>query len=162
MARTIVPVTLGVIALAASTAVAADLPGASSLKALLAREIVGPTLPMVEVQRYCELRVPRMPAVKTRAEWEAEAARLRAEMLAKVVYCGEAARWRDAPTRVEWLDTIPGGPGYRIKKLRYEALPNLWIPALLYEPEKLPERGKVPVILNVNGHVGAPGKAVPS
>jgi dienelactone hydrolase len=142
-------------------ALAAEIPDPSALKAVLAREIVGATLPMVEVQRYCELRVPRMPAVKTRADWEAEAARLRADMLAKVVFSGEAARWRDTPARVEWLDTIPGGPGYRIKKLRYEALPNLWIPALLYEPEKLPERGKVPVILNVNGHAGAPGKAVP-
>jgi dienelactone hydrolase len=44
------------------------------------------------------------------------------------------------------------GKGYRIKRLRYEIIPGLWIPALLYEPEKL--SGKVPVILNVNGHEG--------
>ncbi|MBC8117442.1 MAG: hypothetical protein H7062_23845, partial [Candidatus Saccharimonas sp.] len=36
------------------------------------------------------------------------------------------------------------------KKLRYEALPGLWIPALLYEPEKL--SGRVAVGLAVNGH----------
>jgi len=58
--------------------------------------------------------------------------------------------------RVEWLDTIPGGIGYRIRKLRYEALPGLWIPALVYVPEKLAE--KAPVALNVNGHDGL-GKA---
>ena len=75
-----------------------------------------------------------------------------------VWYRGEAGRWRDAAVKVEWLDRIEGGPGYRIKKLRYEALPGLWIPALLYEPEKL--SGRVPAVLNVNGHVGAPGKAV--
>jgi dienelactone hydrolase len=57
-----------------------------------------------------------------------------------------------------WLNTIAGGPGYRIKKLRYEALPGLWIPALLYEPEKL--AGRVPAILNVNGH-DRNGKAAP-
>ena len=51
---------------------------------------------------------------------------------------------------VVWLDTLEGGPGYRIKKLRYEALPGLWVPALLYEPETL--EGKVPAVLNVNGH----------
>ena len=51
---------------------------------------------------------------------------------------------------MEWLDTIPGGDGYHIKKLRYEALPGMWIPALLYEPDKL--TGKVPVVMNVNGH----------
>src|SRR5262249_49094346 len=80
------------------------------------------------------------------------AAATRAAVLDKVVYRGEAAAWRDAQTKVEWQDTIKGGPGYRIKKLRYEALPGLWIPALLYEPEKL--AGKVPVVPNVNGHDG--------
>jgi cephalosporin-C deacetylase-like acetyl esterase len=34
----------------------------------------------------------------------------------------------------------------------------MWIPALLYQPDHL--AGKVPVVMNVNGHVGAPGKAV--
>ncbi len=127
------------------------------VKALLDRPIVGSALPLTEVQRYCDAAVVRMPQVKTAAEWDKEAARLREEVLQRVVFCGEAARWRDAPVRVEWLDTFPGGPGYRLKKLRYEALPGLWIPAVLYEPEKL--SGKVPVVLNVNGHVGAPGKA---
>jgi len=127
------------------------------VKSLLERPIVGPALPLTEVQRYCDAAVVRMPEVKTAAEWDKEAARLRDEVLRRVVFCGEAARWRDAPVRVQWLDTLPGGPGYRLKKLRYEAVPGLWIPAVLYEPEKL--SGKVPVILNVNGHVGAPGKA---
>ncbi|MFH1266416.1 MAG: acetylxylan esterase, partial [Planctomycetota bacterium] len=129
----------------------------AELKAFLDREIVGSVLPMAEVERYCDERVPRMPEVSSVAEWEAEANRIRAEVLEKIVYCGEAAKWRDAPAKVEWFETIEGGPGYRIKKLRFEALPGLWIPALLYEPEKL--SGKVPAILNVNGHVGAPGKA---
>ena len=31
-------------------------------------------------------------------------------------------------------------------------MPGLWVPALLYEPEKL--TGKVPVSLAVNGHDG--------
>ena len=51
---------------------------------------------------------------------------------------------------IEWLDTIPGGPGYHIRKLRYEALPGMWIPASLYEPDRL--SGKVPLILHLNGH----------
>ena len=66
--------------------------------------------------------------------------------------------WRDAKTKFELLDTIPGGPGYSIRKLRYEALPGLWIPGLLYLPEKI--TGKVPVHLAVNGHDGV-GKAAP-
>ena len=129
-----------------------------NLKSLLEREIIGSALPLAEVQRYCEDRVPQMPKVETVEQWEKQAEKLRRAVLDQIVYRGKAAEWRDAATRVEWLETIEGGPGYRIKKLRYEALPGLWIPALLYEPETL--RGKVPAILNVNGHT-ALGKQYP-
>lgn len=128
----------------------------AELKSLLAHPILDSKRAQEEVAAYCEARVPAMPKVETAAAWEAEAQRLRQAVLDRVVFRGEAARWRDALTKVQWLDTIPGGPGYRIKKLRYEALPGLWIPALLYEPEKL--EGRVPVVLNVNGHDGV-GKA---
>lgn len=134
-------------------------PGEAELKAVLSRPVVGSVLPLAEVQQFCRQRIPHMPKIESAAQWEAEANRLRAAMLERVIFRGEAARWRDAPTKVEWLDTMAGGPGYRLKKLRYEALPGLWIPAVLYEPEK--RSGKAPVSLAVNGHVGAPGKAVP-
>ncbi len=97
-----------------------------------------------------------MPALKTVADWEAFATRTREEALRRVVFRGEAATWRHAKTRVEWLDKVETGPGYTLQKLRYEALPGLWIPALIYKPEKID--GKVPVVLNVNGH-DANGKA---
>ena len=127
-----------------------------ALQALLDRPIVGPDLPMKETQEYCQTRVPRVPQVGSLAEWETTANRLRAQVLDQIVYRGPVAKqWRDAETRVEWLDTIEGGPGYRIKKLRFQILPGMWTVALLYEPEKL--SGKVPVILNVNGH-SAEGK----
>jgi hypothetical protein len=138
--------------------VAVPLPAAEkgAVQALLEHEIIGPHLAATEVQDYLEARLPRLPEVSSQAAWEKEADRIRREVLDRVVFRGEAARWRDAAVGVEWQETIPGGPGYRIKKLRYEALPGLWIPALLYEPEKL--SGKVPVVLNVNGH-DANGKA---
>src|SRR5262249_11733653 len=130
--------------------------GKEPLDAILKHQILTPQQTQHEVEKYVEARVPRMPQVKTVAEWEKQANRIRTELLEKVVYRGEAAKWGDAKGKVEWFETIPGGPGYKIKKLRYEAVPGLWIPALLYEPEKL--SGKVPVILNVNGHDGN-GKA---
>lgn len=128
------------------------------LAPLLARDLIGPNLALAEVQNYTENRVPLMPAMKSAAEWEKEAARLRRATHEEVIFRGEARAWRDAKTKVEMLDTIPGGPGYSIRKLRYEVLPGLWAPALLYLPEKL--SGKVPVHLAVNGHDGA-GKAAP-
>ncbi|MFA6543850.1 MAG: hypothetical protein WCS99_05470 [Limisphaerales bacterium] len=147
----------------APLAFAASLLAASAqtnlLAPILAREIIGPNLALAEVQAYTEDRVPLMPLAKTSAEWEKEAARMRREVLDSVVFRGEARLWRDAKAKVEWLDTIPGGPGYTIRKLRYEALPGLWIPALLYVPEKL--SGKVPVHLAVNGHDRKDGKAAP-
>lgn len=126
------------------------------IKQWLAKPILAPDTPQVEVEKYCEERVPRMPEVSTLEQWEQHANRLREDMLSKVVLRGAAASWKELPTKVEWLDSIDGGEGYRIKKLRYEAVPGLWIPALLYEPRKLD--GKVPVFMNVNGHDGK-GKA---
>lgn len=124
---------------------------------LLSRPILAPEQTLADVQNFCAARVPPLPQPASSTEWEPAAKQIREQTLLNTVYRGEAAKWRDTPLKVEWFETINGGPGYRIKKLRYEALPGMWIPALLYEPEKL--TGKVPVFLNVNGHDAA-GKAV--
>lgn len=128
----------------------------SPVQMMLEHSIIGPALSLAEVQDYTEARVPQMPSGLSAEQWHAQAKQMRQDVLDKVVFRGEAANWRTASTRVEWLETIAGGPGYRIRKLRYEAIPGLWIPALLYEPEKL--AAKAPVFLNVNGHDGV-GKA---
>ena len=129
-----------------------------SLGTLLAKPIIGPDLALAEVQVFNETRVPDMPRVRTAAEWQARADQMRREVLDKVVFRGGAAKWRNTKLKVEWFETIEGLPGYRIKKLRFECLPGWWIPALLYEPLIL--KGKVPVVMNVNGHA-RPGKATP-
>jgi dienelactone hydrolase len=134
-------------------------PPHADLAALLARPIIAPTVPLSEVRAYTASRVPAMPALTTLADWKTFADRTRRDVLEKIVFRGDTARaWRDAKTRVEWLDTISGGPGYSIRKLRYEALPGLWIPALLYVPDNV--SGKIPVHLAVNGH-DKDGKAAP-
>lgn len=129
---------------------------AAVISEALKREIIGSRRTLEDVRAFVEERIPRMPELSTAEAWSREADRLRSEVLDRVILRGEARRWADAECRVEWLDAIGGGPGYRIRKLRYEALPGMWIPALLYEPENLD--GKVPVVLNVNGHDAA-GKA---
>jgi dienelactone hydrolase len=120
-----------------------------AIESALSKPILVPNQPLIEVQVYTAANVKSMPGVTTAEQWDKLSDQIRDEVMNKVVLTGEAKRWREAKTRVEWLDTLPG-PGYRVKKLRYEAIPGLWIPALLYEPEKL--AGKVPVVLNVNGH----------
>ena len=129
-----------------------------TVESFLQREVLGPDQTRIELQHYAAARIPPVPVASTSQQWEGIARRIRQQVLDEVILRGEAARWRDSEMRVEWLETIPGGSGYHIKKLRYEALPGLWVPALLYEPEGL--TGKVPVVLNVNGHDAA-GKAVP-
>ena len=121
------------------------------IEAALSKPILPVNQPLIEVQVYTASRVKSLPMVSTAAQWDHVSEQLRREVLDKVVMRGEANRWTEEKTRVEWLDALPG-PGYRVKKLRYEAIPGLWIPALLYEPEKV--SGKVPVVLNVNGHEG--------
>lgn len=150
-----IPLTVLAFLICASPVFAAD---ASVLKPVLSKEILPAQQTLTEVQNFCASRVPPLPQVTTVADFEKYANQLREETLKRAVYRGEAAKWRDGPMKLEWLETIAGGPGYRIRKLRYEALPGLWIPALLYEPENL--TAKVPVSLAVNGHDGA-GKAAP-
>lgn len=141
----------------------ADPPGVDDLKAVLAQPIIADDTPQNEVKAFCEARVLKMPGDdapqwKSPEAWNRYADEIRQNVLDRVVFRGEAARWRDFQGKVEWQETIAGGEGYQIKKLRFEVVPDLWVPALVYEPTKLTE--KMPVLLNVNGHDGA-GKAAP-
>jgi hypothetical protein len=129
----------------------------SNLKSLLAHAVLAKGQSLEEVKRFCDGRIIAMPRDIAWSAWQHEAERLRQDVLDDIVFRGVPQEWRDTSRRIEWLDTI-SADGYRIKKLRYEALPGLWIPALLYEPNEL--KGRVPVVLNVNGH-DSKGKAAP-
>lgn len=130
----------------------------SSIEKLLTSHLINSNLPMEEVQRFAESRVPTLPTPKSLNDWEAMTKKWREDTINKIVLRGQAKQWAKQKTQVEWLDTIPGGEGYSIKKLRYEVAPGMWIPALLYVPNNL--TGKVPVAMAVNGHEGA-GKSIP-
>jgi hypothetical protein len=145
-------------AAAAAGAPTSSRPTEVELNQALGRRLLDSSIPLQEIQDFIDARIPRMPDVRSAAEWESFAGRARQQTLDRVVFRGEAAAWRKLSTRVEWLETIDGGPGYKIRKLRYEAVPGLWIPALLYEPTQW-KTPKVPVSLAVNGHDPA-GKAV--
>jgi dienelactone hydrolase len=137
---------------------AGSLGAAEDLGALLARPILATDLPTVEIQVFAAVRVPPMPPVADSRQWTEEAARLRRRVIDEIILRGEARRWAEAAPRIEWLETLPGDGTYHIRKLRYEALPGLWIPALFYEPTRL--NGRVPAVLNVNGHEKT-GKSTP-
>ncbi|MFV0443779.1 MAG: alpha/beta hydrolase family protein [Planctomycetaceae bacterium] len=122
---------------------------------LLSQSLLDRDCTFHEVQNYCERRVPRMPEVASAADWDRIASDLRTRVLRDVVLRGEAAAWAAIETEPEWQEVLDA-PDYRIRKLRFQAVPGLWVPALLYEPKQL--SGQVPVVMNVNGHDGN-GKA---
>src|SRR5579885_2573885 len=121
------------------------------------RRLVGPDLVAFQLREYLLRKAPPLPANPTPDGWTAESRRLRRHLLDDVVFHGWPREWVEAPPRFEERGVIPAS-GYRMRKLRYEIVPGFWSSAVLYEPEHLD--GKAPAILNVNGHVGAPGKAV--
>lgn len=130
----------------------------SPVQAALSLPAFAAELPLHEIKVFLETRIVQPPAVTTREAWEQRAQYLRRDILEQIVFRGRAAAWRTAQGKVEWLDEIAGGPGYRIRKFRFEVIPAMWIPALLYEPDKLGEI--VPLALHVNGHDPL-GKAAP-
>lgn len=142
---------LALILCSGASAPAADV-DLAGIESALRKPILESDLPLREVRWFCATRVPATPEPSTIEKWERYATQTRKDVLDNVVFRGEAAAWRELPTEVEWLDTIDGGPEYVIKKLRFQAVPGLWVPALLYEPKEL--TGRVPVVLNVNGHDG--------
>jgi dienelactone hydrolase len=115
----------------------------------LSKPLLDPRQAQVEAQVYTASRIPPLPQFASATQWERYATQLRRDVLDRVVLRGEARRWRGAARKVEWLDTIEAS-GYRVRKFRYEAVPGLWVPGLLYEPARI--SGKVPVVMNVNGH----------
>lgn len=117
---------------------------------VLARPILERDTTLKETQRFCESRIAVLPKFSQASDWEKYAGELRQKILEQIVLRGVPAEWKEHQVRVEWLDWVPTASGYRLRKLRYEALPGLWIPALLYLPERI--EGKRPAVLHVNGH----------
>ncbi len=132
--------------------------GGPGLESFFTKPIVDRQRIKDEVVRFVLKRVAPFVPPSTREAWNQEARRLREVVLRDVVYRGVPQSWLDHKVKVTFVGRPLEGPAYRIRKLRYEAVPGLWIPALLYEPSPL--RGRVPAVLNVNGH-DPRGKAAP-
>jgi len=108
-----------------------------------------------ELLAYLGQRLPRLQQPASVARWSRTSTSVRARVL-ESFFRGHPPGLLRADPRVQWGKAIPAD-GYRVRKLRYEGYPGLWVPALLYEPDDL--RGLVPAILNPNGH-HAGGKAM--
>lgn len=103
-----------------------------------------------QLREYLMKRIAPTPCPRSAAEWTAEQKQLRKYLLDNVIFHGWPREWVDAPPKFEDVGLIHTGQGYRLRKLRYEIVPGFQAAALLYEPEA--PNGKVPAILNLNGH----------
>lgn len=128
------------------------------VETFLEKALQSPDVTAAQLRQYLMKKAPRLPSPLTSEQWTAEEKRLRQDILNRVVFHGWPPEWVTAPLRIEDLGLLPSGPGYRVRKLRYEIVPGFQSTAILYEPETIQE--KIPAILNVNGHVGPPGKAI--
>ncbi len=133
---------LGALALAAQDGLEAD----------LARPILAQGQTRVDAQVWLAAQVPVLTVPASADAWDRQAATLRQRVLDEVIYRGEARSWRQQPVKVEFVGDLPGD-GYVVRKLRFEAVPGLVVPGLLYVPDPAPS-GPTPVVVNVNGHEG--------
>jgi hypothetical protein len=128
-----------------------------ALDPILAKQLQAPEVATFQALEYVMKRAPKIAAPTHSEQWTAEARRLREHLLTDVVFHGWPKEWVTAPPKFENLGVVTGGTGYRMRKLKYEIVPGFYSTAILYEPENL--SGKVPAILNVNGHDYPNGKA---
>jgi hypothetical protein len=103
-----------------------------------------------ELHAYILSRLKRWKAPPSTRGWAREAQRLRKALLRDVFFKGLPLSLLRLPPKIQWMGTVTTGHGYRVRKLRYEGYPGMWIPALLYEPTSI--KGRIPVVLNPNGH----------
>ena len=129
---------------------------AQQVGAILGEEVLPASVANFQVRDFLLERIADPPSPSGAQDWTAQARHLRAHLLNDVVFHGWPKEWVNSPPKFEDLGVFASGPGYRMRKLRYEIVPGFLSTAILYEPERL--SGKVPAILNVNGH-GAVGKA---
>ncbi len=127
------------------------------VSAVLDSRLQSPEVVSFQLRQYLMDRIAKLPTPTSAEQWTATSQRLRKHLLEDVVFHGWPTEWVNAPPKFEDLGPINSGEGYRIRKLRYEIVPGFFSAAILYEPTNL--RGKLPAILNVNGHEYSAGKA---
>src|SRR4051794_41818248 len=96
----------------AAPAIAAD---PSPVPDFLKRPLLPADEVTLEVRDHVRPKVPRLEPpgtdkspIKTAADWEKETERLRQETLSKVIFRGDAAKWRGAKKKGGGLDPTPG------------------------------------------------------
>jgi dienelactone hydrolase len=138
-----------VILLLASTTCSIQAQGRSALVGpLLEQDLQTPSVVADELSHFMLQHVPALVVPGSAQLWDQQSAKIRAHELS-ILYHGWPKSWVDSAPKFEEVSSIER-TGFRIIKLRFEVVPGFYSAALLYEPTHL--SGKMPAILNVNGH----------
>ena len=156
--RRLLRCTLSVVAFMLASGTISGQSEPEGISQVLGEEILAPSVAVQQIKSYILGHAAPPPTASSAQQWTEEAKRLRQHLLQDVVFHGWPVEWVNSTPRFEDLGVMETGQGYRLRKLRYEIVPGFQSVAILYEPERL--QGRLPAILNVNGHVGPPGKAV--
>jgi dienelactone hydrolase len=103
-----------------------------------------------QLKTFLKRVLPKFTAPEDIPQWQRKVPKLRDSVLKTVYLRGFPEGTLTQNPKVVWQETLRPDDSYKIRKLRYEIYPGYWIPALLYEPAKI--KGKLPVVLNANGH----------
>lgn len=123
---------------------------AGVVRPILSESLQPPQVVTYQMQQFLLSRAPHLSLPSSAEQWTTEAERIRRHLLDDVVFHGWPREWVTSPPHFEDLGEIPGGKGYRLRRLRYEIVPGFYCTALLYTPEHL--QGRIPAVLNVMGH----------
>jgi tetratricopeptide (TPR) repeat protein len=122
----------------------------NEVQAILGKMIQSSDVVEYQLNQYLMKNAPRLVVPATGEQWKTQAEKLRQQLLDNVIFKGWPKEWVTAPLNYEDLGEIKCGPGYRMRKLRFEIIPGMQTVAALYEPEK--PSMPAPATLNVNGH----------
>ncbi len=121
-----------------------------SVGPMLGQALQPPAVTAFQLQQYLARRIPTLAPPASAGDWKTDAQKLRKHLLEDIAFHGWPREWVESPPKFDETGVIETGKGYRLRKLRYEIVPGFESTAILYEPESL--SGRVPAILNVNGH----------
>jgi hypothetical protein len=83
-----------------------------------------PDVAAYQLQKYLDARSTPLQPPSSAAQWTEQSNRIRRRVLDSIVYHGWPKDWVQGQLKSEDLGPIPSGPGYRMRKIRYEIVPG--------------------------------------
>ena len=122
-----------------------ELSAQEELKQALAEPVLSQEEADGQITRYLLDRIKPLELGSSLKSTELASHNIRQAVLDQVVFRGVPDAWRNHKVKVHDDKPIHTEHGYSIRRIRYEALPGLWIPALIYTPDEL--NSKTPVLV---------------